>query len=92
MTVANAILLALGLIASAIAIHAVFVAPRRLRVVEVDAPIPGLDPAFDGYTIGALSDLHQAKHPGLAHTRRAVEQVLAASPDLIALLGDYGVS
>jgi predicted MPP superfamily phosphohydrolase len=89
---ATYVLLAIGILGSLLALHAVFVAPRRLELVEVDAPIPGLDPAFDGYTIGVLSDIHQAALPGRAHTRRAVERVMAARPDLVALLGDYAVS
>ncbi|MGI8844124.1 MAG: metallophosphoesterase [Gemmatimonadaceae bacterium] len=72
--------------------YAVLVAPRRFRLIELDVSIAGLDPAFDGYTIGVLSDLHQAPLPGLAHTRRAVDAVQRHSPDLIALLGDYAVS
>ncbi len=76
----------------AVGAYAVLVAPRRFRLIELDVPIAGLDPAFDGYTIGVLSDLHQAPLPGLAHTRRAVAAVQRHSPDLIALLGDYAVS
>jgi predicted MPP superfamily phosphohydrolase len=58
----------------------------------VEAPIERLPAEFDGYTIGVLADLHQAPLPGLKHTRRAAEMVRRAEPDLIALLGDYGVS
>ncbi|MEJ7811988.1 MAG: metallophosphoesterase [Gemmatimonadaceae bacterium] len=73
-------------------LHAVAIAPRQLRVTDVDAPISGLPAEFDGYTIGILSDLHQAALPGPSHTRRAMEAVMRARPDLIALLGDFGVS
>lgn len=85
-----ALLLAGAIIA--VGAYAVLVAPRRFRLIELDVSIAGLDPAFDGYTIGVLSDLHQAPLPGLAHTRRAVDAVQRHSPDLIALLGDYAVS
>lgn len=83
-------------LASGIAVLAgawfVLVAPRRLRVREVEVPIPDLPPAFDGYRIGVLSDLHQAVLPGQSHTRRAIREVEARDPDLLVLLGDYGVS
>jgi predicted MPP superfamily phosphohydrolase len=86
------VLLLLGLMAAALAAYAVIVAPRRLRRIEIDVPVPGLHPAFEGYTIGVLSDLHHAWHPGSDQIRRAVRLVMDASPDLIALLGDYCVS
>ncbi|HSJ64130.1 MAG TPA: metallophosphoesterase [Gemmatimonadaceae bacterium] len=73
-------------------IYAVIIAPRRLRIIELDVPIPGLAAEFDGYRIGVLSDLHQAFLPGLSHTRRAVHEIQRRTPDIIALLGDYGVS
>lgn len=76
----------------AIGVYLVVFAPRRFRLIELDVPIAGLDVAFEGYTIGVLSDLHQAPLPGLAHTRRAVDAVQRHAPDLIALLGDYAVS
>ena len=88
----TAVAAALGVVGSVIALYAVFVAPRRLRVTTIDVPIDGLGPALDGYTIGVLSDLHQAAIPGLVHTRRATQLVQRAAPDLIALLGDFGVS
>lgn len=81
-----------GAVLAAAAAHAIVIAPRRLRIVDFDVAIPGLDPAFDGYAIGVLSDLHQAPLPGLSHTRRAVEEIQRRSPDLIALLGDYATS
>lgn len=72
--------------------YATLVATRRLRIIELDVEIPGLDRAFEGYRIGVLSDLHQAFLPGLEHTRRAIDEIMKRDPDLIALLGDYGVS
>jgi hypothetical protein len=86
------LLFAIGGLAAAAGFYAIVVAPRRLRIIELDVPIPGLDPAFDGYRIGVLSDLHQAALPGLSHTVRAVREIQRREPDLIALLGDYGVS
>jgi predicted MPP superfamily phosphohydrolase len=87
----SALLLAAGLLLG-LAVWVALIAPRRLRVIELEVPIPGLHPVFDGYRIGVLSDLHQAALPGLSHTRRAVREIQRREPDLIALLGDYGVS
>jgi predicted MPP superfamily phosphohydrolase len=84
-------LIAAGLAAAA-GVYAVIIAPRRLRIIELEVPIEDLDPELHGYRIGVLSDLHQAMLPGLSHTRRAVREIQRRTPDLIALLGDYGVS
>ena len=74
-------------------IYFVIVAPRRLRRTDIEVTIPGLADAFDGYTIAVLSDLH---YGGVfwprAHAQRAAAIARSADPDLVALLGDYGVS
>lgn len=85
------LLLAVGVVA-VIGAYVVILAPRRLRIIELEVGIPALDSAFDGYRIGVLSDLHQAFLPGLSHTKRAVREIQRRAPHLIALLGDYGVS
>lgn len=92
MTGVEFVLLILGLFASALALHAVFVAPRDLRLTEAEIVIPGLAQDFDGYTIAVLSDLHQATLPGIAHSRRAARMAQGSNPDLIALTGDFAVS
>ncbi|HEY9450705.1 MAG TPA: metallophosphoesterase [Gemmatimonadaceae bacterium] len=89
--------LALGavgiVVAAAVLAYAILVAPRRLQRTEIEALIPGLSPVFDGYTIAALSDLH---YGGLfwprAHAERAATIARSSDPDLVVLLGDYGVS
>ena len=88
-------LLVLALVTGAgalVLLRATLVAPYDLRVTEVDAPIAGLDPAFDGYTIAVLADLHHHPGSGGRHLRTAVRLTNEARPDLVALLGDYGVS
>lgn len=85
------VLLAVG--AAAVTAHAVLVAPRRLRVTRIDASIRDLPPAFDGYTIAVLGDLHHGSvAQATAHVRRAIELAHIERPDLIALLGDYALS
>jgi len=68
-------------------------ARRREPDVNVDeVVIADLGREFDGYTIVALADFHHAPTDDLDVVRRAVDVANAASPDLIALLGDYGCS
>ena len=92
MTAVDVFLVALLATAVAVGLHAVFVAPRQLRLTEVDAPIEGLPRELDGYTIGVLSDIHHGSVVTWRNAARAVEMLNAARPDLAVLLGDFGVS
>jgi uncharacterized protein len=63
------------------------------RVTAVELSVDDLGADFEGYTIAVLADLHH--HPSradLGWLRHVVDETNAASPDLIALLGDYGAS
>ena len=77
---------------AAVGAHATLRAPRDLRAEDVDVPIDGLPEAFDGYRIAVLADLHH--HPVLNRgiVARAVAESMRWTPDLVALLGDYGLS
>ena len=81
--------------AKAVEAASAVVAPRRAlaEVTELERVIPDLGSAFDGYTVVALSDFHH-RHPlnELGWLRHAVDLANAASPDIIALLGDYASS
>ena len=67
--------------------------PRRGAATSAtELVIPDLGPELHGYTIVALADLHHAPGRDLAWLRHAVDTANAASPDMIALLGDYGES
>lgn len=57
-----------------------------LALTEVDLPVAGLPPAFEGYSILHLSDLHVDKVPGLIE--RAAETMRGACVDLVVLTGD----
>ncbi|HET7550605.1 MAG TPA: metallophosphoesterase [Gemmatimonadaceae bacterium] len=87
------LLLAAFVVLLAAMIYFVIIAPRRLRRTDIEVAIPGLAPEFDGYTIAVLSDLH---YGGVfrprSHAQRAAAIARSADPDLVALLGDYGVS
>lgn len=70
-------------------------APRRAlaRIAEYQSSVADLGDSFDGYTIVVLSDFHH-RHPftELRWLRHAVDSANAVSPDIVALLGDYGSS
>ncbi len=62
------------------------------QVRELDIPVRGLDPSFDGYTIAQLSDLHIGANTPLWWGLRWVEATNAAKPDLVAITGDMVTS
>lgn len=77
---------ALGLLMAA---YGLWFRRRLVRVRTIDVPIAGLAPAFDGYRIVQLSDLHigslDRREQGLGWARRAN----ALSPDLAVVTGDF---
>ncbi len=58
-----------------------------IRLVELDFDFPHLPPAFDGYAIIHMSDLHaDAFPPAIAAARRAI---VGRRADMCVLTGDY---
>lgn len=58
----------------------------------VDFRLPRLSPAFDGFRVAQISDLHFRPYTGEREIAAAVQAVNNASPDLIVLTGDYVTS
>lgn len=86
--------MAAGLGAAALAAggywYASRVEPERLSIEHVRLRIPHLPPAFDGYRIAHISDIHaDHRHMTLERLRGIVELVNAQQPALVAITGDY---
>jgi uncharacterized protein len=47
-----------------------------------------LDPAFNGFRIAVVSDIHLGPLSGRAHTERIVRMINETEPDLVAIVGD----
>jgi predicted MPP superfamily phosphohydrolase len=62
------------------------------QIREEDVTVRGLDPAFDGYVIAQLSDLHIGANTPLWWGMRWVHAANAAAPDLVAITGDMVTS
>jgi predicted MPP superfamily phosphohydrolase len=60
----------------------------RPRVVRQDIRLAKLPPAFDGFRIAQISDLHVGGRVDRAYVEDVVAQVNALQPDLIAITGD----
>jgi len=65
------------------------VEPWQLRFEEVTIRSPRIPPALDGLTIGQISDTHHSTVVPGAFIERAVRELMARQPDVIALTGDY---
>ena len=62
---------------------------RLPDVVKVELEFPDLPPAFDGYRIAHLSDLHISAAARADRTVGVVRLVNECKPDLIAITGDF---
>lgn len=60
----------------------------RFKVHEVKVVIKDLPPQFEGFRIVQLSDIHLGSWVSTKPLQRAVDQVMALNPDLIAFTGD----
>jgi predicted MPP superfamily phosphohydrolase len=70
--------------------YSYFVEPRRLVVDQQTLEIKGWDPAFDGFKIVAIGDIHGGSNAvNEAKIRKLVEVTNEQNADLIVLLGDY---
>lgn len=79
---------ALGATAVSGGIYACAVEPYWLDTVRTEIALEGLDPAFRGYVIAQISDLHVGSGVPLAYLRRAIALANAAQPDLVVVTGD----
>uniref|UniRef100_UPI00082C0825 metallophosphoesterase n=1 Tax=Streptomyces lushanensis TaxID=1434255 RepID=UPI00082C0825 len=61
---------------------------RGPRIKRVTVPLAGLPRSAHGFRIAVVSDIHLGPILGHAHTRRIVDTINSARPDLIAVVGD----
>jgi len=76
----------------ALSLWAVVFRRRMTRVRSLDVPVKGLPPAFHGYRIAHLSDLHVGSSCPKTRAMRWVRRTNALDVDLVALTGDYVTS
>lgn len=63
--------------------------PDQFEIVSLPVEIPGLDPAFTGYRLVQVSDIHLGNWVTAERLQGIVGLVNAQSPDAIALTGDF---
>jgi len=58
------------------------------QLLQLPVRLRRLDPAFDGFRIAVVSDIHLGPLAGRAHTERIVRMINENQPDLVAIVGD----
>jgi predicted MPP superfamily phosphohydrolase len=58
------------------------------EVKRLAVPIQRLSPAFAGFRIAVVSDIHLGPILGRAHTERIVAMINETKPDMVAMVGD----
>lgn len=69
--------------------YAYDIEPQWVEVVPVELRLPRLSPAFDGYRLAQISDIHMGTGMTPERLRRVVELVNEQQPDVIAITGDF---
>jgi uncharacterized protein len=77
-----------ALLVSAVVLIAGWLGSRSLVVREVEARVPDLPGAFDGFRIVQVSDLHLGPQTSRRFLENVTRAVRALSPDLVAITGD----
>jgi uncharacterized protein len=57
-------------------------------LLRIPVRLRRLDPAFNGFRIAVVSDIHLGPLAGRAHTERIVSLINETEPDLVAIVGD----
>ncbi|MBN1564520.1 MAG: metallophosphoesterase, partial [Anaerolineae bacterium] len=78
-----------SILAAAVSWYAWRIETRWLHVNHLTFALPGLPPAFDGYRIAHISDLHLSARIIREHLPHVVTTVNREQPDLIVSTGDY---
>ena len=81
--VASALLGAGGLL------YAREVEPRLTEITHVTVELPRLSPAFDGYRVVQMGDIHLDDWSDPARLLAVTEKINALEPDLVAVMGDF---
>jgi predicted MPP superfamily phosphohydrolase len=77
---------------SAAAAYSRLIEPYNYWISENDIFIRDLPPAFEGFRITQLTDIHHSRILGISEVRRVVSLAQQTKPDMFVLTGDYSTS
>ena len=63
--------------------------PQWVEITQHEISITNLPPAFEGFSIVQLTDLHHSSIVTLDYLRACFQQVVDLQPDLVVMTGDY---
>ena len=69
--------------------YATQIEPAWLDVNRLPLRLPRLDPAFSGFRLAQISDIHMGGWMNRERLDKVVQAVLAELPDVVAITGDY---
>lgn len=72
--------------------YATQIEPAWLDVNRLPLRLPQLDPAFSGFRLAQISDIHMGGWMNRERLDKVVQAVLAELPDVVAITGDYLLS
>lgn len=68
--------------------YARHIAPFRVHYPQVPMALPDLPPAFEGFRLVQITDLHTGRNTSVGFLRRVIERVNQMNPDLVCVTGD----
>ncbi len=75
--------------AAAFVYYSYAVEPLDIQVTQMPLTLSRLDPAFDGYRVVQISDIHMDTFMTYGRLIYAIDRVNRLEPDLIAITGDF---
>ncbi len=84
----NIVICAIAFIAFSL-VYVFQIEPSWFDIVPVNLTIPELDPAFDGFKIVQISDIHADTSMNRRKLNKIVEIVNQQQPDIVAITGDF---
>jgi len=82
-------LLGAGVSAAGMALYSGEIARHEISILTRTIPIRNLPPAFEGFRIAQVSDIHYDEYTEPWFVDKVIDHVNALAPDLVAFTGDY---
>jgi uncharacterized protein len=82
-------IIALLLFAAALLGYGLYIEPNWFEVKEISLNLPHLSPAFDGYKVVQISDIHADRYFRISNLDTVAQKINDQHPDLVVLTGDY---